>query len=96
MLAVELGEPEQDCKKGEQAYENQDNGDCNDRRLYSLLGRAGNWRERLAPEITNAPPVLPNRDGERQNLAATEPARAQAIKDSIARLAETSILDQYS
>src|SRR5439155_11795024 len=55
---VWLRKAQQHGKEREQAYQDENNGDRNDRRLLSLLGNAGEWRVRFAPQITNGPPVL--------------------------------------
>ncbi len=67
--ASRLREAEQHGKEGEKTDADEENGDRHDRRLHPLLGDAGDRRERFAPQITKAPPVLPNRNDERQDAA---------------------------
>lgn len=57
-----LSEAQQHSKESEEADEDQQNSDSNDWRLLTLLGNTGDWRKGFAPQITNGPPVLPNRD----------------------------------
>src|SRR5262249_16420188 len=67
--AWRLSEPEQHGKEREKADEDEDNGDGGDRRLLSLLGHPRNRGERFTPQVTKRPPVLPNRNEERQDAA---------------------------
>src|SRR6516165_9744745 len=69
---VSLGEAQQHGKEREQAYKEQDDRDRNDGRLLSLFGDAGEWGVRFAPQITNTPPVLPNRSEERQDATCNQ------------------------
>src|SRR6516162_5511242 len=67
-----VGEAKQQGEKGEQADADQDNGDGDNRRLLSFFGNAGDRRIRFTPQIANAPPVLPNRNEERQDSAGDQ------------------------
>src|SRR5262245_49932909 len=62
-----LGETQQHGKEREEADEDQDNGDSHDRGLLSFLGNARKRRVGFAPQITNAPRVLPKRNREGQD-----------------------------
>jgi len=64
-----LSEAKQHRKEGKKANADQEDGDCHDRRLHTFRGNAGDWRERVAPQITKAPPVLPNGNDECQDTA---------------------------
>src|SRR5262245_31947065 len=66
-LHVPLGETQQHGKKREEADEDEDDGDSYDRSSLPLLGNARKRRVRLAPQITDAPPVLPKGNGESQD-----------------------------
>src|SRR6516165_7738790 len=67
--AVLLGEAEQHREEGEKADADEEDRDRHDRRLHTFRGDAGDWRERVAPQIADAPPVLPNRNHQRQDAA---------------------------
>src|SRR5215470_8595473 len=67
--AIWLREAKQHRKEGEKANADEEEGDRHDRRLLSLFGNACDWRERLTPQVTKAPPVLPNGNDECQDAA---------------------------
>ena len=64
-----LHEAQKHGKEGKQADANEEDGDGDNRRMHSLPFQSGNWGERSAPKVTNAPQVLPNRDEQRQDTA---------------------------
>src|SRR5262247_3962584 len=77
--AWRLDEPEQHSKKGEEANEDEENGDGDDRRMHSLLFQAGDWRERLTPHVANRPNVLPKRDQQCHDTASNQ-RQAQILR----------------
>src|SRR5262249_26380836 len=62
-----LGETQQHGEEREEADEDEDNSDSNDWGVLSLCGTPRERRVRFAPQITNAPRVLPNRNRKRQD-----------------------------
>jgi hypothetical protein len=66
------GEAQQHGEEGEQADQGEQDADRENRRVHSLPGHSGDRRKGSAPQVTNRPPVLPNRHDERQNSASNE------------------------